>query len=98
MANILTPPPEDTRIDVVIDMVAKKLKDDNLSEEELQLYIKQLDKLYKMKSYNKTEPIVKLDTLIVVAGNIAGIVLILGFERAHVVTSKALGFVLKART
>lgn len=36
------------------------------------------------------------DTLAVVVGNLAGIVMIVGHERAHVVTSKAIQFVLKA--
>jgi hypothetical protein len=32
-----------------------------------------------------------------VIGNLTGILLILNYERAHVVTSKAIGFVLKPR-
>lgn len=38
------------------------------------------------------------DTIAIVAGNLVGIILILGFERANVITSKALGFVSKPRT
>ncbi len=64
----------------------------------------QLDKLYKMKYYkpevifeeSKKKP-VSFDALVAVGGNLLGIVAILGFERAHVVSSKALGFVLKSR-
>lgn len=37
------------------------------------------------------------DTIAVVAGNLAGILLILNFEKLGNVTSKALGFVLKGR-
>jgi predicted nucleic-acid-binding protein len=37
------------------------------------------------------------DTLLAVAGNLVGIVAILGFEKANVVTSKALGFVTKTK-
>jgi len=40
---------------------------------------------------------VKVDTIAIIAGNIIGIGLILGYERAHIVTSKALGFVLKSK-
>lgn len=37
------------------------------------------------------------DTLLIVGGNLAGILLILNFERLDIVRSKALGFVLKGR-
>jgi hypothetical protein len=37
------------------------------------------------------------DTIAVVAGNLLGIILILGYEKADVITTKALGFVLKGR-
>jgi ribosomal protein L18E len=40
---------------------------------------------------------VSRDTVVIVAGNLLGIGMILGFERASVVTSKALGFVLRGR-
>jgi septal ring factor EnvC (AmiA/AmiB activator) len=37
------------------------------------------------------------DTLAIVAGNIAGIMLIIGYERVNVIASKALAFVMKSR-
>ena len=37
------------------------------------------------------------DTMAIVAGNLLGIALIVGHERMNVVTSKALGFVLKSK-
>lgn len=40
---------------------------------------------------------VSRDTMAIVMGNLAGIVMILGYERGHVIASKALGFVLKMR-
>ena len=54
----------------------------------------QLDKLYKMKATDRPDRVSK-DALIAVIGNIAGIVAIIGHERVHVITSKALGFVPK---
>lgn len=56
----------------------------------------QLEKLYKIQALKK-EDRVKPDTLALIAGNLAGIVLIVGHERAHVVTSKALAFVSKLK-
>lgn len=37
------------------------------------------------------------DTILLVAGNLLGILAVLNYERLHVVTSKALGFVMKPR-
>ena len=37
------------------------------------------------------------DTIAVVAGNLLGIILILNYEKINVVTSKALGFVIRGR-
>lgn len=57
---------------------------------------KNLEMLYKAKSYEKDRRVSK-DTVLVVAGNLLGIAIILGYEKANVITSKALGFVLKGR-
>lgn len=70
----------------------------SLKEKELNanLHLKKLDAELKEKDV-ETYGKLKLETLAPIAGSLAGIVLILGFERAHVVTSKALGFVMKSR-
>lgn len=56
----------------------------------------QLVKLYKLKEIDAPKRI-SPDTLAIVLGNLAGIICIVGYERANIVTSKALGFVLKLR-
>ncbi|HRX15969.1 MAG TPA: hypothetical protein P5123_06625 [Spirochaetota bacterium] len=40
---------------------------------------------------------VKPDTIAIVMTNLIGIGMILGYERVNIITSKALGFVLKGR-
>lgn len=50
-----------------------------------------------LTSHQKPKMKISGDTLLSVGGSLAGIVLILGYERAHVVASKALGFVLKTK-
>lgn len=55
-----------------------------------------LTSLYALKESTSKSRVSK-DTIAVVAGNLAGILMIVGHEKAHVVTSKALGFVMKAR-
>lgn len=55
-----------------------------------------LEKLYKMKSADKQNNL-KADTVVTVVANLLGIGMILGYERAHVLTSKALGLIIKPR-
>jgi len=55
-----------------------------------------LEKLYKVKNESK-KGVVSRDTIVVVVGNLLGIVLILGYERANIITTKAIQFVLRGR-
>lgn len=62
-------------------------------------YVVLLDHLTRLTKLNEaysSKPVSR-DTLVLAATNLAGILLILTHERAHIVTSKALGFVLKSR-
>lgn len=79
-----------------IDLAVLKLKTLDATSDEYAQIVDQLDKLYKMRITTKPQP-VPLEALIAVGGNLIGIVSIIGFERANVLTSKALGFVLKSR-
>lgn len=55
-----------------------------------------LSKLYKLREHDAPRR-VSPDTLALIAGNLLGIGMIVGHERANVVTSKALAFVSKLR-
>lgn len=55
-----------------------------------------LERLHALKNDSRSDR-VKPDTLALIAGNLAGIMMIVGHERAHVVTSKALSFVSKLK-
>lgn len=79
-----------------IDLAVLKLTTLDPTSNEYATIVDQLDKLYKMRITTKPQP-VPLEALIAVGGNLIGIVSIIGFERANVLTSKALGFVLKSR-
>lgn len=78
-----------------IDQVLTEMEGVTADSSEFAKMREQLVELYK--ALPKKEPRVKLDTLLTVGGNLAGILLILNFEKAHVVTSKALSFVLKTK-
>ncbi len=57
-----------------------------------------IERLYKLRlpEPEASKPISK-DTIIAVAGNLVGIILIINHEKLHVISTKALGFVGKFR-
>jgi hypothetical protein len=59
--------------------------------------IKEAIDLINQRKPAKEKKTVSPDTLAIVIGNLAGIILILGYEKANVITSKALGFVIRGR-
>lgn len=87
--------PETTHLDEVIDNVRSQMVQFDAHSEEHITMTKQLDSLYKMKASSQNR--VSADNLVVAGVNISGILLILHYERLHVVTSKALGFITKLR-
>jgi len=85
-----------TKLDEAIDLVLSEMQTISSDSDEYAKMIVQLERLYKLKEIDSPKR-VSPDTLAIVAGNLAGILLILNFERAGVVTSKALSFVMKLR-
>jgi hypothetical protein len=85
-----------TVLDAVIDDALAQLSGLSIDTDEYTRKVDQITKLYKLKEQEAPKR-VSPDTLAIVAGNLAGIVLMLHYERVHVITSKALGFVMKAR-
>lgn len=62
-------------------------------------YIKIIDQIVKVQTLidaNRRQS-VSPDTIAMIVGNLAGIGLILSYERVNVIASKAVGFVLKLR-
>jgi hypothetical protein len=87
---------EDQGLQNVIDQHLASMINADTGSTEYQRQVDQLTKLYSLKE-KPSDKRVSPDTLVTVAGNLAGILMIVGHEKAHVVTSKALGFILKAR-
>ena len=83
-----------TRLDEVIDAALVQMLEINPTTNDYSMAADQLTKLYKLKE-SSTPKRVSSDTLAVVLGNLAGIGMILSYERVHIVTSKAIGFVLR---
>jgi hypothetical protein len=90
------PSDEKSGLDHAIDEVLSEMAGVSSDSDEYAQMVDQLSKLYSMKE-SSTPPRISPDTLAIVAGNLLGIVLIVGYERANVVTSKALSLILKLR-
>jgi len=89
---------KDTRtiLDKEIEAVIKDLGALAPNTDDYTTTVSNLEKLYKMKNEEKSHR-VKLDTMVIVAGNLLGILLILGYEQTDIIRTKALGFVIKGR-
>lgn len=87
---------EATALQEAIDSVLEEMKGFTADTPEYAAMTDQLTKLYNLKVLDTPKGVSK-DTLAMIGGNLAGIVMILGHERAHVVASKALSFVMKLK-
>lgn len=85
-----------TKLEREIDSVIETLSDMDKDSDEYAAIVDNLEKLIKAKSCEKDKSI-SYDTIAIIAGNLLGIALILGYEKANVITTKALGFVIKGR-
>lgn len=89
------PTPELTALNEVITDALSVLNDHIAGSPEYGQALKHLTKLYALKESTPPSRVTP-DTIALVLGNLAGIILIVGHERGAVVTSKALSFVMKA--
>ena len=87
-------PKEEKNLDRALAILVTRIE--TADEDETARLVDQITKLYKAKELFARKPISR-DTLVLVAGNLIGIILILNYEKAGVVTSRALNFVMKLR-
>lgn len=83
-------------LDKAIDSVLHEMESLTADSPEFERMVNQLEKLYKMKQ-SVAPARISPETVLTVAGNLAGIGMILGYEKANVITSKALNFIIKPR-
>ena len=88
--------PENTVLEDIIRSLYIHMQEVEVDTKE---YLRMVDQMIKLNqlSDNRNPKPVSNDTLVLVAGNLLGIVLILSYENARVITSRAIGFVLKLR-
>jgi len=84
--------PLDAELDRAMKFIVAKSPD----SPEYAAALDQIEKLTKIKAPNAATTLSK-DTLVTAATNLAGIVMVIGHERIHVIATKALGLVMKAR-
>lgn len=85
-----------TKLEMEIDHLLEDMGTVAPNSESYGIMAQNLEALYKAKSHDRNRR-VSPDTVAIVAGNLLGIALILYHEKAEVITTKALGFVIKGR-
>lgn len=83
-------------IEIARDELIEKMRQAEPASEQYTAMVKNLEVLEKAKSHEKDRSI-SPDVALTVGGNLLGILAVLNFERLGVVTSKAIGMVLKAK-
>lgn len=79
-----------------LDRTIVRLRAETIFSEEYAQALNVVERLHKMIDKDKPSSVSK-DTLITVAANLVGILLIIKHENVNVITSKALGFVMRPR-
>lgn len=95
MFNFTFKKSEPTSLENEIERLLVELTDTKPTDAEYAVVADQLSKLYKLKEIDSKKR-VSPDALAAAATNLVGILLILNFEHAHVLTSKAASFVMKS--
>ena len=85
-----------TNLEKEIDSVIQVMSGYQPDSEGYTAIVDNLEKLHKMKEGERNHK-VKPDTIWLVGCNLLGIALIIWHEKADIITTKALGFVLKGR-
>ena len=91
--------PQIDDLNQIIDRLQTELQVVEITSPEFSTVSDQLTALYDIRNNDtKSKPDgLSADTLLTVVGNLAGIAMIVEYERAHVVASKALNLILKLR-
>jgi hypothetical protein len=86
----------ESRLDETIENVLAEMAGHDAYSDEYSQMADQLTKLYAIKASHKPDRISK-DTIAIVVGNLVGILMIVGYEQGHILTSKAGSFLVKIR-
>jgi hypothetical protein len=87
---------ESSVLDEPIARILTEMNRTNPESEEYSTMIKHLERLSHIKAESRPSR-VSPDAMAVVVGNLLGILIIVAYEQKHVMVSKGLGFVIRAR-
>ena len=96
MFNSREKPKHQRMLESELDRALIRLKTEMLTTEDYTTMLSLVERLHKMLDEENPD-VVNKNTLLVVGGNLLGIILILKHEYLNVITSKALSFVIRAR-
>lgn len=94
---MLTRKKDPTPLETVTISAVEALNNYPPNTTEYGVILDRVEQLHKMCQDEKSSTKMPPETKATIAANLVGIAMILNFERANIVTSKALGFVLHAR-
>lgn len=84
-----------------LDILIKRFEDVMVelepTSENYQKMLDQLTQLYKIRETEKSPRRVDANTLAIIGGNLAGILLVINAERLHVIATKAASMALRSR-
>jgi hypothetical protein len=92
--RLIKPQPEQTGLQNAIDEILREMQGFTAETDEYAKMVSQLEKLYALKACEKPDR-VSMDTMAIVLGNIIGVIIIVGYERTNVVTSRALNLLFR---
>jgi hypothetical protein len=87
---------EPTDLDRAITAVHARMYKLDLDDDEYPTLLSHLERLEKLKNEERSKQISR-DTMVIVGGQLLGILVIVAYESRHVMTSKALDFVQKTK-
>ena len=88
--------PKQSKLDLAIDVLLGEMLEPGYAADDWAKMIEQQTKNYQLKEQDsRSRP--SADTLLIVGANIVGIILIIGHERASIITTKALGFIMRLK-
>lgn len=86
----------ESMLDAEIQSALLELEGKDKNSEDYGTILERISKLHKLKAEERPKQL-SPDTVLVVAANILGIVMLTRYERENVISSKALNFILKPR-
>lgn len=94
---MLTRSKTQTPLDIETNHAIEALSHHRRDSEEYGVILGRVEKLHAMRLEEKSNAKVSPETKATIAANLVGIAMILNFERANIVTSKAIGFILRVQ-